>query len=93
MDRILTDTERRQMACKPGALSDVPKVRVSRERRQELAKLAQVTEHICFAEMESMARRLPEIEFVIHDRAEGSVWIVNTEGYNYARYAGKVVVG
>ena len=95
--RIFTATESRRMTRKPIGLGDAREVWVSRARLDQLQAAGDPVHFSgTLAALDRAVEGRPAdapIEFIaIDDATEGSTYLVNTEGFAYARYLGRVVV-
>lgn len=97
--RIFTDDERRRMACKEAITSQLPCLPMAAERAVHLAR-----EHglvlwnpddydSCIEverEMERAEGRAPATEMLVADTLNCDIYAVNTEGFDYPRYAARL---
>ena len=94
--RIFNRQERLAMNRKPCGLEEVRRVRISAERFNEL-QAASGPVHFS-GDLAALNRAIEgrsadaPIEFIATDDATGTRYLVNTEGFNYARYIGVVAV-
>lgn len=100
--RILTDAERANLTCKPCDLNEVREQAVSQARLAEMiatgpALYFESTRSLRTAPLDcEIAARERDgddrMEFLACDRRTGALYLVNTEGYDYARYLGRVSI-
>ena len=94
--RHLTNQERDALTCKPGDLTEAGRVAMSDERLREIADKALRLEFVgglrgLDAAIENARKNgYDMVELLAVDVRTGSVYAVNTEGYDYARYIGRV---
>jgi hypothetical protein len=95
--RIFTNAERRALTRKPVRLEDAPPIRVSPERLADLLRYLVIEFDVTLASLDRTIEELhdaaegpPPVEFLARSAVSGALYLVNTEGYDYARYLGRV---